>query len=340
MYQSIRPLLFKLAPETAHRCALDYLNIGHNLGLNRIFLPRPLSCPRTVMGLRFNNPVGLAAGFDKNARCIDGLADLGFGFLEVGTLTPLGQPGNPQPRLFRLPQRNAIINRMGFNNDGVDLAIEKIKQSRYRGILGISIGKNTSTPVENALADYLVAMQKVYPHADYIAINISSPGSVGLRKLEGPEYFASLLQNLKDEQRRLQEQYEKYVPLVVKVSPDFELDTIPALSAILSEQGIDGLITTNTTVARDKVQDLPHGEEKGGLSGAPLTERSLHVLKLCVEHLGDRIPIIASGGIMTPEDALARLDAGASLVQLYSGLIYRGPSLVRDTVAAIIKRYR
>jgi len=335
MFSLLRQCLFSLPTETSHHLALDSLKWAEKLKLSSLLAsPQPQS-PVTVMGLEFPNPVGMAAGLDKNAEYIDGLAALGFGFIEVGTVTPKPQPGNPKPRLFRLPDAQAIINRMGFNNHGVDYLIEQVKRSRYDGILGINIGKNKDTPAEKAVDDYLICMRKVYPHASYITVNLSSPNTPGLRDLQFGEPLEQLLAQLKEEQKLLAEQYQRYVPVAVKIAPDMAEDDIQQVAEALVRNGIDGVIATNTTIAREAVKDLPHGEEAGGLSGAPLTQASTVVIKALAEALHGRLPIIGVGGIMSGDDAKAKMEAGASLVQIYSGFIYKGPKLVADAVASI-----
>jgi dihydroorotate dehydrogenase len=330
--------LFRLEPETAHHTALEALKMAQRLHL---LAGRQAADPRTVMGIRFPNPVGLAAGLDKNGDYIDALAGLGFGFIEIGTVTPRPQPGNPKPRLFRLPQAQAIINRMGFNNQGVDYLLANVARARYRGVLGINIGKNFDTPVERAVDDYLTGLRKVYPHASYVAVNISSPNTPNLRHLQEHDALIDLLHSLKAEQKQLTEQHGRYVPLAVKIAPDLSAEAVADIAAILRDQEIDGVIATNTTLARDAVAGLPHGEETGGLSGAPLTQRATEVVRQLHTVLGDKVPIIAVGGIMNAGDALAKVRAGASLVQLYSGFIYRGPGLiseVADTLRQLDKK--
>ena len=278
------------------------------------------------MGLKFKNPIGVAAGLDKNGDYIDALAKLGFGFIEIGTITPKPQAGNPKPRLFRLPQSRAIINRMGFNNKGIDVLIANVKKARYKGILGINIGKNASTPIENALDDYLICLQKSYPYASYITINISSPNTVGLRDLQHGEFLNHLLSGLKAEQTRLSDQYGRYVPLLVKVSPDLDHAEIHDLAATILRHQIDGVIATNTTISRETV----NSQETGGLSGAPLTTLSTSALHVLHQSLQGKVPLIGVGGIMNAQDAQAKFDAGADLIQLYTGLIYNGPFLLKS----------
>jgi dihydroorotate dehydrogenase len=331
-YPLLRELLFRLEPETAHHLALAALQLGRRLHLTG---GRQVKAPRTVMGLRFPNPVGLAAGLDKNGDYIDALAALGFGFIEVGTVTPRPQAGNPQPRLFRLPQAQAIINRMGFNNRGVDYLVANVRRASYRGVLGINIGKNVDTPVERAVDDYVLGLRKVYPHAGYVAVNISSPNTPNLRHLQEHDALIALLRVLKAEQQQLAQQHGKYVPLAIKIAPDLAAEAVADIAAILRDQHIDGVIATNTTLARDGVAGLPHGDETGGLSGAPLTQRATEVVRELHEVLRDEVPIIAVGGIMSGADAVAKQRAGASLVQLYSGFIYRGPCLITEAVEAM-----
>lgn len=335
MFSLLRQCLFSLPTETSHHLALDSLKWAEKLKLSSLLASPQSQSPVTVMGLEFPNPVGMAAGLDKNAEYIDGLAALGFGFIEVGTVTPKPQPGNPKPRLFRLPDAQAIINRMGFNNHGVDYLVEQVKRSRYDGILGINIGKNKDTPAEKAVDDYLICMRKVYPHASYITVNLSSPNTPGLRDLQFGEPLEQLLAQLKAEQKLLAEQYQRYVPVAVKIAPDMAEDDIQQVAEALVRNGIDGVIATNTTIAREAVKHLPHGEETGGLSGAPLTQASTGVIKALAEALDGRLPIIGVGGIMSGEDAKEKMEAGASLVQIYSGFIYKGPKLVADAVKAI-----
>ena len=287
------------------------------------------------MGLRFANPVGLAAGLDKDGDYIEALAALGFGFIEVGTVTPRPQTGNPRPRLFRLPKARAIINRMGFNNRGVDYLVERVRRSRYRGVLGINIGKNFDTPVERAAEDYLIALRKVYPHASYIAVNISSPNTPNLRRLQEHDALLELLRSLKSEQGRLSNQHDRHVPLAVKIAPDLSAEAVADVGALIRDQGIDAVIATNTTLDHSAVATLPHGNEAGGLSGGPLMVRSTEVVRQLRAVLGNAVPIIAVGGILSGADAVAKREAGATLVQLYSGFIYRGPILIDEVVAAL-----
>ena len=341
MYSLLRPLLFRLDPETAHHLTLGGLKAAHSFGLGSLIAKRPPDDPRIVMGLTFPNPVGLAAGLDKNGDCIDGLAALGFGFIEIGTVTPLPQPGNPRPRLFRLPQAGAIINRMGFNNDGVDALVANVQRADYRGIpghtgiLGINIGKNAATPIEKAADDYLICLRKVYAHASYVTVNISSPNTRNLRQLQDEGALDNLLSQLKTEQHRLADAHGKYVPIAVKIAPDMESEQIAQIARLLTQHRMDGVIATNTTLSREGVENLPHGTETGGLSGAPLREKSTAVIRQLAAELQGALPIIGVGGILSGADAAEKIEAGAALVQLYSGLIYRGPALVGEACAAI-----
>lgn len=337
MYSLLRPALFSLAPETAHHLTLAGLNTAYVLGLSGLLGPRPATNPSTVMGLQFPNPVGLAAGLDKNGDCINGLAALGFGFIEIGTITPLPQPGNPAPRLFRLPSAQGIINRMGFNNDGVDALIANVQRANYRGILGINIGKNAVTPIENAADDYLICLRKVYAHASYITVNISSPNTKNLRQLQDDEALNSLLATLKAEQLKLADTHGKYVPLALKIAPDMETEQIQHIARLLIQHQIDGVIATNTTLSREGVANLEYGNETGGLSGAPVRDKSTVVIRQLAAELQGALPIIGVGGILHGDDALEKIQAGASLVQIYSGLIYRGPKLINECCAALRK---
>lgn len=336
MYSFLRNLLFCLPAETSHTVTLPLLDAAYKLGLLGLVASKPAAAPPVeVMGLQFPNPVGLAAGLDKNADHIDALGALGFGFLEVGTLTPRPQPGNPRPRLFRLAAHQAIINRMGFNNKGIDHALKRIASSRYKGILGINIGKNFDTPVEKAADDYLICMRKCYSAASYIVVNVSSPNTPGLRSLQFGDELRRLLALLKAEQENLSRLHGRRVPLAVKIAPDLSNDEIAQMADVLLENELDAVIATNTTVERGAVQSSPHKDEAGGLSGAPLLDKSTHVIRMLKQALGERIPIIGVGGIMTGADASAKIQAGAKLVQIYSGFIYTGPELIAESVAAI-----
>lgn len=338
LYSSLRTLFFQLDPETAHDWTLLLLRQAFNSPLGKlgglIPLPRP-TAPRRVMGLDFPNPVGLAAGLDKNGECIRAWQVLGFGFIEIGTVTPRPQPGNPKPRMFRLPAAQALINRMGFNNKGVDYLVEQVRRAGYKGVLGINIGKNADTPVERAADDYRIGLRKVYPWASYVAANISSPNTPGLRDLQYGAALDRLLEALKTEQRRLAEEHGRYVPLAIKIAPDLADEDLAAVGQALLRHEIDAVIATNTTFSRAGVEKLPHADEAGGLSGAPLRDRSTAVVRQLADILGGNMPIIAVGGILSGADAAAKIAAGASLVQLYTGFIYRGPELVCEAVAAL-----
>jgi dihydroorotate dehydrogenase len=332
LYPLLRPLLFSLDPETAHEVTLKLLKVADISGLSKLIYPKLDSKPVTVMGLTFKNPVGLAAGLDKNGDYINALAALGFGFIEIGTVTPRPQPGNPKPRLFRLPEHQAIINRMGFNNLGIDHLLEQVKQSRYSGILGINIGKNFDTPIEHAADDYLIGLRKAYTAASYITINISSPNTKNLRQLQQGDEIKSLISALKEEQLKLRQEHGKYTPIALKIAPDLTEDEISHIAGLLLEFAIDAVIATNTTIARDKIAGHPLANETGGLSGAPVKEQSTFVVRKLAGELSGKIPIIAAGGILSAADAQEKLAAGASLVQIYSGLIYQGPQLIEDIV--------
>lgn len=330
-YALVRPLLFTLDPEQAHELTLAALS---RYGKCVAPPPPPEAAPVTVMGLRFPNRVGLAAGLDKNGIAVDGLAHLGFGAIEVGTVTPRPQPGNPKPRLFRLPEAQALINRMGFNNDGVEALVAHLRHRRFRGILGINLGKNATTPIEAAFDDYRMGMQAVWEIADYVTINISSPNTQQLRSLQERDALAALLDGLKEETVGLGAKSGKHTPLVVKIAPDLDDDAIAAIAETLVTFEIDGVIATNTTIARDGVAHLPHGNETGGLSGRPLFARSTALVRALADALQGKIPIIAAGGILCGDDARAKLAAGATLVQIYTGVIYRGPKLIAEAIAA------
>jgi dihydroorotate dehydrogenase len=335
MYSFLNPLLFKLEPETAHHATLAALARAHGLGLLPLFTKQVAADPREVMGLRFPNPVGLAAGLDKDGAYIDALGALGFGFIEIGTVTPRPQPGNPRPRLFRLPEAQAIINRMGFNNHGVDALVENVKRASFKGILGINIGKNADTPIEKAADDYLICLRKVYSHASYVTVNISSPNTKNLRQLQGGDELAALLSQLKAEQTRLAGLHGKYVPIAVKIAPDLEGEQIKQIAALLMQHQIDAVIATNTTLSREGVEHLAHGQETGGLSGVPVRDKSTSVIRQLAAELQGALPIIGVGGIVKGDDALEKIRAGASLVQIYTGMIYRGPELIGECAAAI-----
>jgi len=333
LYPLIRPALFSMEPEAAHHFTMPLLQQAAKSGLTSL-LNRPAADPRKVMGLVFPNPVGLAAGLDKDGAYIDGLAALGFGFLEIGTVTPLAQPGNTMPRMFRLPRAQALINRMGFNNSGVDAFVANVQASRFHqdrvGILGLNIGKNATTPIERAIDDYLICLEKVYPFADYVTINISSPNTANLRQLQDADELDALLSHLKDKQNRLADKYMRYVPIALKIAPDLDAVQIRVIADALLKHNIDGVIATNTTLSRDAVIGLPHSQETGGLSGKPVATASTIVISQLKLQVGNAIPIIGVGGILSATDAQEKVNAGASLVQLYTGLIYRGPALVGE----------
>ena len=336
LYSLIRPLLFQFDAETAHHLTLRSLATLHRLHIAP-FGHQAKAEPRTVMGLRFPNPIGLAAGLDKDGRYIDALADLGFGFLEIGTVTPRPQPGNPRPRMFRLPSAEAIINRMGFNNGGVDAFVANVQRSRFYargGILGLNIGKNADTPIERAADDYLYCLDRVYAYASYITVNISSPNTKNLRQLQAADELDQLLGALRARRDALAEQTQRRVPIALKIAPDLDDLQIQVIADAVRRHGFDAVIATNTTIARDAVQGLPHAEEAGGLSGAPVFAASNRVLAELVRTLSGAVPIIGVGGVLSGADARAKFDAGASLVQLYSGLIYRGPGLIAECVEA------
>jgi dihydroorotate dehydrogenase len=341
LYALARPLLFSLDPEEAHNLTLPALRRAAGLGMTQL-LRRPLTDPRNVMGISFPNPVGLAAGLDKDGAYIDGLAALGFGFIEIGTVTPRAQPGNPKPRMFRLPDARAIINRMGFNNGGVDAFVRNVQDSKFyqnrEGVLGLNIGKNADTPIEQAADDYLICLQKVYPYASYVTVNISSPNTKNLRQLQGASELDALLAMLKAAQQRLADQHKRYVPIVLKIAPDVDAEQVKNIADALLRHRFDGVIATNTTVSRDAVKGLPHADEAGGLSGAPVLAASNEVIRALIAVLGNALHIIGVGGILSGADARAKVEAGASLVQLYSGLIYRGPALIRECADALRRR--
>jgi len=334
MYPLIRKALFIADPETAHGLALEGLRLGYGVGATHL-LCKTMSLPVTVMGLEFPNPVGMAAGMDKNGDYIEALGSLGFGFIEVGTVTPRPQQGNPKPRIFRIEKANAMINRLGFNNKGVDHLVQQAKKHRFKGILGINIGKNFDTPNDKAADDYLVCLEKVYPYADYITINISSPNTRGLRDLQDTEQLNSLLAVLNKRRLELADEFHKRVPLVVKVAPDLENEQIPGMAEVVVQNEFDGLIATNTTISRDAVKGMRHSDEQGGLSGAPVKDMANHVLAEFRTHLPSGIALIGTGGITNGEDAAEKIQLGADLVQFYTGFVYKGPDLVGDCVKAI-----
>jgi dihydroorotate dehydrogenase len=335
MYSLFRSILFKMQPETSHNVSMKLMTLANKVGALRLVAAPIKPQPLTVMGVEFPNPVGLAAGLDKNGDYIEAMAALGFGFVELGTVTPLAQAGNPQPRLFRLPEHQAIINRMGFNNKGVDHLVEQVKNTNFNGVIGINIGKNKNTPNENALDDYLICMRKVYQHADYIVVNLSSPNTPGLRDLQFGAPLEQLLAGLKAEQLLLAEQHGKYIPVAVKIAPDMSDDDIVQVAQAIKASGIDGIVATNTTIDKSTVASSPLHTEAGGLSGAPVTDKSTAVIAKVREVVGEDMPIIGVGGILNSQHAVDKIHAGANLVQVYSGFIYRGPDLIRDSVAAI-----
>ena len=329
-YSLIKHLLFQLDAELTHDLTLKTLKFAQKTGALSLYPQAPSCAPREVMGLTFPNAVGLAAGLDKNGAVIDGMAALGFGFIEVGTVTPRPQPGNPRPRLFRVTEAEGVINRFGFNNLGVDNLVENVKAAKYRGILGINIGKNFDTPNERAVDDYLLCMQKVYEYSSYITVNISSPNTKNLRDLQAAEALSSLLGSLKLEQTKLAEKHSKYVPITLKIAPDLTEPQVIEIANLLMQHKIDGVIATNTTLSRDAVKGMKNAEETGGLSGAPVRNQSTIIIQQLSKQLQGALPIIGVGGILSGADAVEKIAAGASLVQVYSGLIYKGPALVRE----------
>ena len=343
-YGLTRPFLFSLDPEAAHDLTLEMLARTQNTPLSWSYCQGQVKDPVTVAGLRFPNRVGLAAGLDKNARCIDGLSAMGFGFVEVGTVTPKAQSGNPKPRVFRLPQANALINRLGFNNDGLDAFIANVQRASFRHkpgsplLLGLNIGKNASTPIEQATEDYLIGLAGVYAHADYVTINISSPNTQNLRTLQSDEALDALLGALAGRREQLAQAQGKRVPLFVKIAPDLDTQQIEVIAATLQRHGMDGVIATNTTLSRAAVQGQAHAKEAGGLSGGPLLQASNQVISQLRAALGAGYPIIGVGGILSAQDALSKIEAGADLVQIYTGLIYKGPELVAQAARAIRDR--
>jgi dihydroorotate dehydrogenase len=331
-YSAIRKVLFKFDPETIHEMTIKCFKATGSSPLNLLYKQNITDKPVEAMGIVFPNPVGLAAGLDKNGECINAFAAMGFGFVEIGTVTPKPQPGNPKPRIFRLPSANAVINRMGFNNKGVDYLIDQVRKANFTGVLGINIGKNKDTPDEHAKDDYLICMRKVYNYATYITINISSPNTPGLRSLQYGDALNELLAALKAEQKVLADQHSKYVPLAVKIAPDLSQEEIESIADCLIRNKIDGVIATNTTLSREGVEGLEHGEEQGGLSGKPVKDKSTEVIRLLAIALDNNLPIIGVGGISSGRDAQEKIAAGAKLVQVYTGFIYKGPELVKDIV--------
>jgi dihydroorotate dehydrogenase len=340
-YALTRPFLFGLDPEQAHELTLGALaRIQHTPLVCAVSQTR-VDDPVTLAGLKFPNRVGLAAGLDKNGRCIDGFGAMGFGFVEVGTVTPKAQPGNPKPRMFRLPEAHALINRLGFNNEGLDTFIANVKRSNFRkrgGILGLNIGKNAATPIERAVDDYLTCLDGVYPHADYVTVNISSPNTKNLRELQSDQALDALLSAVQERKLQLEQRHGRRVPVFVKIAPDLDEAQVQVIAATIRKNGIDGVIGTNTTIARDAVKHLPHGEEIGGLSGSPVFAASNRVIGQLRAVLGAGFPIIGVGGVMSAADAQAKVTAGADVVQVYTGFIYKGPDLVTEIARALAKR--
>ena len=330
LYPLAKPFLFQLDAETAHDITLKSLKWAEKSGALNLYPKPPVCAPRQIMGVTFPNSVGLAAGLDKNGAVIDGIAKLGFGFIEIGTVTPRAQPGNAKPRLFRVKEAQGIINRFGFNNLGVDNLVENVKAVQYKGVLGINIGKNFDTPIENATDDYLIGMRKVYAYASYITVNISSPNTKNLRVLQEKEALSSLLANLKLEQIKLAQQHGKYVPITLKIAPDLTQDQVTEIADLLMQHQIDGVIATNTTLSRDAIKGMQNSEETGGLSGTPVRNQSTIVIQQLSNQLQGALPIIGVGGILSGADAVEKVASGASLIQIYSGLIYKGPELVHD----------
>lgn len=334
-YSAIRKVFFKFDAETIHEMTIKALKSTGTTPLRALYCQNVPSKPVSVMGIDFPNPIGLAAGLDKNGECIPAFGAMGFGFVEVGTVTPRPQPGNEKPRIFRLPEANAVINRMGFNNKGVDYLVDQVRKAQFKGVLGINIGKNKDTPEENAKDDYIHCMQKVYNFASYITINISSPNTPGLRSLQYGDALNELLSSLKAEQAALAEKHGKYVPIAVKIAPDLTEPEVESIAECLIANNIDGVIATNTTLSREGVEGLEHGEEMGGLSGVPVKEKSTQVIKLLAKALDNKLPIIGVGGISNGADAKEKIEAGAKLVQVYTGFIYQGPELIKDVVNAL-----
>ena len=341
-YALARPFLFGLDPETAHELTMASLAGTQRTPLSLAYFSAAVKDPVALAGLKFPNRVGLAAGLDKNARCIDGLAAMGFGFVEVGTVTPKAQPGNPKPRMFRLPEANALINRLGFNNDGLDAFLINVQRSRFckksskdRALLGLNIGKNAATPIENAVDDYLICLDGVYPHADYVTVNISSPNTKNLRALQSDEALDALLGKIAERRETLAKTHSKRVPIFVKIAPDLDESQVEVIAATLRRHAMDGVVATNTTLSRDAVKGMRHAEEAGGLSGAPVLEASNRVIRQLRTALGKSFPIIGVGGVMSGLDAVSKIKAGADVVQIYTGLIYKGPELVNEAALAI-----
>jgi dihydroorotate dehydrogenase len=346
-YSFARPFLFGMDAEAAHEFTLGNLARFQNTPLQCAFSQSRVDDPVTLAGLKFPNRVGLAAGLDKNARCIDAFAAMGFGFAEVGTVTPKGQPGNPKPRMFRLPQKHALINRLGFNNEGLDAFLANVQRAKFRQkarglpmLLGLNIGKNAATPIERATDDYLIALAGVYPHADYVTVNISSPNTKNLRALQSDEALDALLSAVAARREELAAQHGKSVPVFVKIAPDLTAEQVDVIAATLKRHAMDGVVATNTTISREAVAGLEHADEAGGLSGAPVFEASNAVIRQLRAALGQGFPIIGVGGILSARDAVAKIEAGADVVQIYTGLIYKGPALAREAAEAVARSRR
>lgn len=341
-YGLARPFLFGLDAEHAHEITLGSIARLQNTPAQCLWQQPRVQDPVTLAGLRFPNRIGLAAGLDKNGRCIDGLGAMGFGFIEVGTVTPKGQPGNPKPRIFRLPEAGALINRLGFNNEGLDAFLANVQRAHsFRaagGVLGLNIGKNAATPIERAADDYLACLDGVYPHADFVTVNVSSPNTKNLRSLQSDEALDALLGTLQERRAALAKRHARTVPMFVKIAPDLDDEQVQVIAATLKKNAIDGVIATNTTLARDAVKGLPHGDEAGGLSGRPVFEASNRVIRGLRAALGPGFPIVGVGGVFSGADACAKLDAGADLVQIYTGIIYKGPALVTEAARAMAAR--
>jgi dihydroorotate dehydrogenase len=338
LYPLARAFLFKMDPEAAHDLTLNQLAQTQNTVLDIAYRQPWIADPIQLAGLSFPNRVGMAAGLDKNARCIDGLGAMGFGFVEVGTVTPLAQPGNDKPRMFRLPEAKALINRLGFNNQGLDAFVSNVKKSQFRSqgrLLGLNIGKNAATPIERATDDYLIGLSGVYEHADYVTVNISSPNTKNLRSLQTDEALDQLLSALNERKMALADKHQKRVPVFLKIAPDLDDEQLAVIAASLIKHQMDGVIATNTTLSRDAVKGMQHGDEAGGLSGAPVLAGSNRVIRLLRQHLGAQFPIIGVGGILSAYDAVSKIEAGADVVQIYTGLIYKGPDLVHEVAKAL-----
>jgi dihydroorotate dehydrogenase len=334
LYSLARPLLFALDPETAHHAALKLA------GLAALLAERPPACPVRAMGLEFPNPVGIAAGLDKQAEHVDALAGLGFGFLELGGVTPRPQPGNPRPRMFRIPEAQALINRFGLNSVGIDAFVENLRKKKAKTIIGVNIGRNKDTPSDRAADDYAICFEKLYPHVDYVTLNVSSPNTVRLRDLQGLEALSSLLSRIRTLRTRLQQHFGRTVAITLKIAPDLDAAAIRDIAEVSRRERIDGIVATNTTVSREGVSGYPHSDEQGGLSGAPLRARATDVVGALCRELKGEVAVIGVGGILRGADAAEKLDAGASLVQIYTGLVYRGPELVAECVSACLERRR